>query len=537
MLPTPPSDDAMLPTPSLLSPAFLGLLLFGFTGVAAATQEALPEERPQPPGFLSLPEWDPDTPRGVLTNEPEAFGGVTLVQPINSRFAHLVELDGQVVHTWEFDSAPGEWAYLLEDGTLLRAGREDDDPHFRGGGIGGRLQRLAPDGTLLWSYRIADTERHAHHDIEPLPNGNLLAIVWERISSGRAVELGRDPIMVGEAGLWLDSVLELKPVGDSGVEVVWEWHAVDHLVQDLDEEAEGFGDVKGNSGRIDINGDHRELAPQTAQERRLEAEERAQLEALGYAPGISGPEPRTEEELEELQRTLARSGDMLHTNGIDYDAEHDLIVLSVPEMNEVWILDHSTTTEEARGSTGGRYGQGGDLLWRWGNPSKYGLGGEEDRVLGYQHDPKFLRGPSGELRLTLFNNRAGDDGETRWSEVLELELPFRPDQGFARAAGEAFGPAGPVWTYSDPGAFFSSFISGAERLPNGNTLICSGAGGRLFEVTPGGRTVWNFRNTFGGDVEPPDHAGKAPKLSVFRAARYSPDHPGVRALLDAGAPR
>ncbi len=528
-------------TLSSLLPA--GLLLSGIQVLTASVQDEPPApqeppaERPDPPGFLSEPEWDPSTPRGVLTNEPEAAPGLTLVQPINSRFAHLIELDGTVAHTWEFDSAPGEWSYLLDDGTLLRAGREDDDPHFRGGGIGGRLQRVAPDGTLLWNYRIADTERHAHHDIEPLPNGNLLTIVWERISDERAIELGRSPDHVGSAGLWVDSVLELKPVGDSDVEVVWEWHALDHLVQDLNPEAEGFGDVKGNHGRIDVNGDHRQLAPQTAAEREQEQAERAQLEALGYAPGISGPEPRTEEELAELKQALARSGDMLHTNGIDYDAEHDLIALSVPEMNEIWILDHSTTSAQARGSSGGRYGHGGDLLWRWGNPGKYGLGGPEERVLGYQHDPKFLRGPAGELRLTLFNNRAGDDGDLRWSEVLELELPFRGAEGFIRSEGEPFGPAAPVWTYSDPGAFFSSFISGAERLPNGNTIICSGAGGRLFEVTPDGRTVWNFRNTFGGDVDPPDHAGKAPKFAVFRAARYPADHPGVRALLVADEPR
>ena len=60
--------------------------------------------------------------------------------------------------------------------------------------------------------------------------------------------------------------------------------------------------------------------------------------------------------------------DWLHTNGIDYNAEYDLIVLSVPRMNELWVIDHSTTTEEALGSTGGRWGKGGDLLWRWGNP-------------------------------------------------------------------------------------------------------------------------------------------------------------------------
>ena len=80
--------------------------------------------------------------------------------------------------------------------------------------------------------------------------------------------------------------------------------------------------------------------------------------------------------------------------------------------------------------------------------------------------------------------------------------------------------------------FYSAFISGAQRLPNGNTLICSGAAGRLFEVTREGRIVWDYRNPLGGDVDPPDHAGKAPPLALFRGARYAKDHPGVRALLE-----
>jgi hypothetical protein len=46
----------------------------------------------------------------------------------------------------------------------------------------------------------------------------------------------------------------------------------------------------------------------------------------------------------------------------------------------------------------------------------------------------------------------------------------------------------PVWT------FYSSFISSSRRLPNGNTLICEGMRGRIFQVTPKGETVWEFVN-------------------------------------------
>ena len=471
-----------------------------------------------------------------MTNEPEAWDGLTLIQPINSRMAHLVDMDGEIVHTWEFDSAPGEWCYLLDDGRLLRSGREDVDPHFRGGGIGGRMQVLAPDSEVLWSHGVASETHHAHHDLEPLPNGNFLAITWERKSAEAAIARGRKPDHVGGAGLWTDSVVELEPQPAGGARVVWEWHAWDHTVQDHDPEADRYGDVAGDPSRIDINGDFRRDRPRTKAERSSSRAAREALEAIGYVPGISaGGDAVTEEDLEDLRKRLERSGDWLHTNGVDYDAELDLIVLSVPEFGEVWVIDHSTTSEEARGSVGGRWGRGGDLLYRWGNPSRYGMGDDRARQLTYQHDPKWLRGPDGSLRLTIFDNRAHRDREgPGFSRVIEIVLPFDPDSGFLREPEQPFGPSEPVWSYSDPEGFYSAFISGAERLPNGNTLICSGAGGRVFEVTPEGRTVWNYRNVHGGDVDPPEHAGKAPPLSLFRAARYARRDPGVQALLRAG---
>ena len=59
----------------------------------------------------------------------------------------------------------------------------------------------------------------------------------------------------------------------------------------------------------------------------------------------------------------------MHCNGLDYNSALDQIALSCRGMNEVYIIDHSTTTEEAVGHTGGNAGKGGDILYRWGNPS------------------------------------------------------------------------------------------------------------------------------------------------------------------------
>jgi len=476
-----------------------------------------------PPGIASPHESDMSMPRGVHVCEPGAYEGFTLIAPLNSRSTHLVDMDGEIAHTWVTGTSPGS-AYLLDDGTLLRCGRIDDDPHFRGGGIGGRIERLAPDGSALWSYDLKSEDVTQHHDIEPLPNGNVLAIHWERVSAEEAIQRGRDPRTVGGPGLWPDAVVELRPIPPNDAEVVWEWHSWDHLVQDFDLELPNFGAIAAHPGRIDVNGDHRDTPPLTPEQLAQQEELEEAMEALGY---LGGDDEDVDTEVDE---DFQRDGDWLHTNAVDYDEASDLIVLSTPHFCEVWILDHSTTTAEARTSRGGRYGHGGDLLWRWGNPRMHGAGTEADQRLFYQHDPRFVRGTDGELRLTLFNN-GGRRPDGNYSTVEELVLPFDPVTGFTNEPGQPCPPSEPVWTYEDRDGFFSAFISGAQRLSNGNTLVCSGVSGHVFEVTPDGRVVWDYFNGLGGDVPPPDHAGKAPTHALFRATRLAWDHPGVRAVL------
>lgn len=498
------------------------------TGVdAAAAEEAPEDERTKLLRVMSAPELDAlEGDRGVRVNEPGAFPGYTLIAPVNSTQVHLVALDGTVAHTWETGLAPGAWSYLLDDGTLLRCARNDDAPKFKGGGIGGILQRLAPDGTVLWRHRIADDEQNQHHDLEPLPNGNFLLIAWERKSAEEAIALGRHPQGVGEPGLWPDAVLELEPTPPEGARVVWKWHAWDHLVQDVDPAKPNYGELAAHPGRIDINAD---FEPEESEEERREREEmERQMAAIGYAGGEEPEEdaPRDGPAPDRFEKT----GDWLHCNAVAYHAELDLIVLSSPRLSEIFVIDHSTTIEEAASSSGGRHGRGGELLWRWGNPVMHGAGGASDQRLFAQHDPTWVGGADAP-RVLVFDNGSGRPGDVGYSRVLELALPFSPATGFDVPERGKHGPAAPAWSYEDRGNFYSAFISGAQRLPNGNTLVCSGASGRVFEVTASGELVWEYLNPHGGDVKPPEHAGNAPPLALFRATRLAPDHPGVRALL------
>ena len=344
---------------------------------------------------------EPEPRRGLLIHTADAVQGHTLIAPIMSKTAYLVDMAGEPVHTWELPYPPSA-VYLLENGNLLYCGRLEDNPRFSGGGICGAVIELDWEGNVVWEYVLADDYQTQHHDIEVLPNGNVLMIVWEHRFAEDVLEWGRDPAETGEAGLWPDAVLEVEPTRPEGGEIVWEWHAWDHTVQDFDPARSNYGSVPDHPELIDINSDHRDQPAMTEAERKRLEELEEQMRALGYSGGDEDEEDRGGAPPGSDKRP-----DWLHTNGIAYQPEYDLIVLSIPELNELWVLDHSTSIDDAAGRSGGRWGQGGALLYRWGNPRNYGMGTDADRRLFYQHDPTWITGPEGDLRLLVYNNGGG----------------------------------------------------------------------------------------------------------------------------------
>ncbi len=489
--------------------------------------------------LLLGPQEAPTTPqRGLRIHEDGAFPGYTLFAPLQTGSTFLIDMEGSVVHEWKTPYGPGASVYLLGNGHLLRCTRVDDNPRFWGGGIGGRVLELDWEGNVVWTYVLSDEEHSQHHDIEPLPNGNVLVIAWEYLSREETLRLGRDPDLVADEGLWPDAIFEVEPVRPEGGRILWEWHAKDHLIQDRDPGLPNFGSISDHPERLDVNGDRRTAPPPSEEERRKLAEQEEQLRALGYVGGDAEPE---EEPMEKGDAPRERRGDWLHTNSVDYDPINDLVLMSTPHFDEIWIVDHSTTTAEAAAGRGGRRGKGGDLLWRWGNPRRFELGGEADQRLFGQHDAQWIEaGLPGEGHVLVFNNGSGRP-EKEFSSADELALPFDPAHGFAREPGRSFGPTALAWTYSAPNPedFYSFFISGCQRLPNGNTLICSGKQGRFFEVTKEGRIVWEYLNPFGGEI-PASFGGAAPRrggphdgpspvepVSTFRATRIPLDHPAL----------
>ncbi len=482
------------------------------TAIVTRFEPAKPKE-PPPPAVAKKPEEPekPSEPRGLRLSSNEAEPGYVLYTPLLSDMTYLIDAQGVVVHTWKSDFAPSGTIYLLDNGNLLRGAREPKIEVFKGGGQGGRIQEFSWDGKLLWDWQYATTNYLLHHDIEPLPNGNILAIAWEAKSVKEVNRVGRRPDLTPQAGLWPDKIIEIEPRRPNDARIVWEWHMWDHLIQNHDAEKANHGDPARHPELIDINGE--------GEPPKVDPAELARLKALGYVPAGT--------------KQSDIGSDLLHINAVAYNAELDQIVLSTPKFNEIWIIDHSTTTAEAAGHSGGRWKKGGDLLYRWGNPRVYARGTKEDQTLFGQHDVRWIeRGLPGAGDLMVFNNNAkGPAGA--YSAVLELVPPTNRDGSYVVPEKGPFGPAEPVWKYEAPDkkSFHSGFIAGARRLPGGHTLICAGADGRIFEVKAEGEIVWEYWDPYSGKVRAADGGQPQPvgknTYAVFRAAKIPPQHPSL----------
>ncbi len=420
----------------------------------------------------------------TLSDDPRAFPGYTLIAPRQSTNTYLIDLQGRVVKSWKSRYTAGQVAYLLEDGHLLRAGKlASEEQHFVGAGAGGRVQEFTWEGELVWDFKLHDEKRLPHHDITRLPGGNVLLIVWEIKTPGEAIAAGRGPESAD--GPWLvDSIIEVQPTGKSAGAVVWEWHAWDHLIQDRDPSRANYGDVAAHPELIDINFGQ-DYLPVPARSTEPGAKNHGNLDALrsiGYlgSPAANGNKGVIPE--------------WTHVNAVAYDAELDQIMLTVLAYNEFWVIDHGTTTAEAAGHAGGRGGRGGDLLYRWGNPRAYRAGTAADQRLFAQHDAHWIpAGRPGAGHVLVFNNGGGRPGGD-YSSVDEIVPPVNARGRYVLEPGAAYGPRGPVWSFTAPRPtdFFAWLMSGAQRLLNGNTLICDSVSGAIFEVTPKKEIVWKY---------------------------------------------
>ncbi|MBK8504299.1 MAG: aryl-sulfate sulfotransferase [Saprospiraceae bacterium] len=420
---------------------------------------------------------------GLLSYEPEkTYEGYNLIYPHNQPNVYLFNNCGEVVHVWEdsIDIRPGNTAYLQPDGRLVKAKRPNvvvNDRIWAGGG-GATVEIRDWENNLEWSFTLNNDTARLHHDIEVLPNGNILMIAWELKTVEEAIEAGRDTALLQDSELWADFILEVSPALDS---IIWEWHVWDHMIQDYDSTKANYGVVADHPQLFNLN--------------------------------------------------FVRDGtaNWMHSNAIAFNADLNQIVVSSPFLSEIYIIDHSTTRSQAASHVGGLSGRGGDLMYRWGNPQAYGQGTADDQRSFFQHDVHWLEqfvAPSHPQygKLALFNN---EFAEGSYSQISVIQPPWDMYSWAYTLENGKWGPANYDLNFGHPDTLkmYSSGLSSVQLLSNNNYLICSGRDGYSFELTPDQEVVWEYKTPLrGGNCATQGDTLIANENQTFRIKRYPVDY-------------
>jgi hypothetical protein len=394
---------------SFLVCAFLATSIAAFA--AGPTKQKGPGETPPTPKSMIVAEQ-------IVTDN--AYDGYTLFAPKNSKLTYLIDNQGNIVNTWKSRYGSGTNAELLSNGHIIRASSVgfDGNLNIHTPFAGGIIEEFDWEGNLVWEFHYNDEKFLQHHFIDIMPNGNVLMLAYDYISKDEAIAAGRDPQKLSDGFLTPEHVVEVKKTGPKSGEIVWEWHVFDHLIQDFDKSKKNFGVVSEHPEKININ----------------------------YCP--PGPNPF--------------GSDWNHAANASYNEVTDQVAIAVAGFNEVWIIDHNTTTAEAKGPQG-------DLIFRFGSPATYDTKGE--MKLDGPHNAQIL--DDGTIAVINYGKM-----KDKYSSIAFI----KPGNGMTNAQSVEY-------KYSNQKDMFSGF----DLLPNGNALLTV-VGGILREVTPKGKTVWQYAN-------------------------------------------
>jgi hypothetical protein len=360
------------------------------------------------------------------------WGDYTFFSLKNNTSATLIDFSGKTYHSWTFGSTKktAYSAYLLPGGTVVRS-YNLTNKILNGGGMTGAIQKVDWNNNVLWDFAYSSDKYCLHHDICPMPNGNILLISYDVKTAAEATQAGCSSAIT----VWSEKIIEVKQTGPTTGEIVWEWKVWDHLCQN----------VKSDKSN--------------------------------YVTSISA-----HPELMNINYKLTQ--DFMHMNGLDYNADLDQITFSSHMLNEVYIIDHSTTKEEAAGHTGGKSGKGGDLLYRWGNPTVYGMPGTAN--FNVVHDAHWIpEGCPKANSLVGFNNNGGANRKS----CVDIFMPPYNGSNYTINAGSAYLPL----TYSWRNTFSGNATSNegnSQQLPNGNSLVNVAMTGYVYEVDTNQNVVW-----------------------------------------------
>jgi hypothetical protein len=399
------------------------------------------------------------------------FNGYALYNKQNQNTAYLIDKDGNIAKTWNCNVACNYTVLLKENGNIVRGGKYTGN-QLNGAAIGGLVQEIDPSGNIVWEFIYSNANHCSHHDIT-LVGDNVMLVAWEVKSVSELTQAGYNG---ASAEKWPTHFVEVSQNGTGG-QIVWEWHIWDHLIQDHDSSKDNYGVIANHPELFDIN-----MISNTG----------------GGPPGMN-------------------SGDWFHINGINYNADLDQIAFSSRHASEIYIIDHSTTTSEAATHSGGNSGKGGDLLYRWGNPSNYGLSGNQV-IPGAVHDVRWIENdgrPYGGY-LQIFNNK----GVSNTQSTVDAFLPPLDSingNNYMITSGQAYGPVTYDTRYICQ--YSASGQSASNRMSNGNIFVNASGGqggaGIMYEVNSNNNIVWQYNG--GGPA---------------KAFRYECEYPGIISLLN-----
>jgi hypothetical protein len=439
-------------------------------------------------------------------NSSKAYNGYTLFGTGGKTY--LIDMEGHVIHTWNIGTNPR----FTSGGNLLDA--VGGDPSNSN-----TWKELDWNGNVIWQYTEARTAYHAHHDFDKIFNPKLgdstfIYIANKDLTAQQCLDKGCDPSN-SYTGSQMDAIVEVDRQGN----IIWEWCFFDHVVQDIDAGKSTYGAIKDNPGKINLN----------------------------------------------LRGNPVKS-DWLHCNSLDYNQNLDLIVINSVH-GEFYVIDHGNTFTKGdpAGSIALATSVKGDFLYRFGDPAKYNQGDPPSvldnwekataghKQIGGAHNIQWIKsGLPGAGNFLIFNNAENLFELTPQSYIFEIN-PYlnssgtntgkyvnpptagynvvnSPDRNLMKEKKNVSKQV--VWRYSSKNntSFYSTIGSGAQRLPNGNTFICSMNDGHFFEVAPADTSiVWEYVNpvTRGG-IKKIKTDNYPTYNAVFRAYRYTIDHPALK---------
>ena len=484
-----------------------------------------------------------------IYNPEKSYGGYFLTSRIPGGTTYLMDMMGNVVHKWD---NVGAVPRLLPNGNLSCYGQHiaaaKDPVGVPYTGLMENTQLRDWDNNPLWSFNPKvdlNLDYGMNHDgfwmwNKKLQQYTFLLFVDRNTTKEEIVAAGGDPTwdytnrLIGQ-GCFIEVNWDK--------EIVWQWEYIDHTCQSKNPAWPRYvSDVSLAPGKCD----------------------------MFHTTDAQGPEGRE-----------GVVTDWHHTNSMDYNEELDHIVMNAKHWSEFYVIDHGKTfvsTTDWAANKAAAAGPDGDFIYRFGKPSAYNQGmapgflTEGEQQMYGSHDIQWIKpylwdrphaeaGPlwqwpdpvgytgsdmsmPGAGNFLIFDNGCYNPTGYR-SRILEINPYLNaegvntgayvnpPEAGYTRRksmlTGIQYKSNQVVWSYQSfwPNSFYSWYISGQNRLPNGNTSITSGAQGHLFEVTPTGEVVWDYIY--------PGFAGPTVKTvvkdtfqsgtSMYRHYRYPVDYP------------